>query len=186
MAWIAGEYVSLRAWERDDIRARWESDQTRDPLEAKLRHWHEAPKSLQQREAEFDAAQAEPDPTTVALIIEAEGRPVGDITLFEIEPRNSAAAIGLSIWRQEDRGRGYGTDAMRATLRWAFNQLNLHRIELSVDPSNAAAIHVYQALGFVEEGRRRDAHYADGCYVEDVIMGLLRPEFRVRDCRAAG
>jgi RimJ/RimL family protein N-acetyltransferase len=177
MAFIAGERVLLRAWEREDVHARWESDQTTDATEMKLRDWHEAPKSLQQREAEFDAAQAEPDATVVPLIIEVDGRAVGDINLFDLDTRNAVASIGLSVWRPEDRGKGFGTDAMRALIRWAFDQQNLHRIELSVDPRNAAALHVYAKLGFVEEGRRREAHFSDGCYVDDVTMGLLRADF---------
>ncbi|HEY8172696.1 MAG TPA: GNAT family protein [Dehalococcoidia bacterium] len=185
MAWIAGERVVLRAWERDDVRTRWETDQTADATEARLRDWHEAPKSLQQREAEFDAVIAESDATDVSLIIEAGGRAVGDINLFEIDTRNCRAAIGLSIWRPEDRGKGYGTDALRALMRWGFHQLNLHRIELSVDPGNDAAIHIYESLGFVEEGRRREAHYSDGCYVDDVLMAVLRQEFTAREHRAA-
>ena len=185
MAWIAGERVTLRAWERDDIQIRWESDQTADTEEQRLRDWHEAPRSLQQREAEFEAQVAEPDPATVAMIIEADGRVVGDINLFHIDTRNRAASIGLSIWRAEDRGRGFGTDAMRALLRWGFGELNLHRVELSVDPANERAIHIYEKLGFVHEGRRREAHYGDGRYVDDILMGLLGREFQVRDCRAA-
>ena len=123
------------------------------------------------------AAPAEPDESAVALIIEAEGRAVGDINLFEIDVRNRRASIGLSIWRQEDRGRGYGTDAMRALLGWAFREYNLHRVELSVDPSNTAAIRVYEKLGFAHEGRRREAHYTGGTFVDDVMMGLLRGDF---------
>jgi RimJ/RimL family protein N-acetyltransferase len=177
MAWIAGEKVVLRAWEREDVQARWEADQTADPTEMRLRDWHEPPRSLAAREAEFDAAVAEPDESVVALIIEAEGRAVGDINLFEIDTRNRRAAIGLSVWRPDDRNHGYGTDAMRALLAWAFREYNLHRVDLSVDPANHAAIHVYEKLGFVREGCRREAHYTGGAYVDDMIMGLLQRDF---------
>ena len=180
MAWIAGRKVNLRAWERDDVRLRWEADQTADPTEPHLRNWHEPPISLQQREAEFDATIAEPDGTIAAFVIEAEGRAVGDINLFQIEQRNQNALLGLSIWRAEDRGKGYGSDAIEALLRWAFNQLNLHRVELSVAPHNARAIAVYERLGFVQEGRRREAHFEDGHFIDELVMGLLRSEFEAR------
>lgn len=185
MAWIAGERVTLRSWEHDDVRVRWETDQTADSTEARLRDWHEPPKSLQQREAEFEAQQAEPDAAVVSLIIEVQGRAVGDINLFHVDTRNRNASVGLSIWEANDRNHGYGTDAMRALLRWAFRQLNLHRVELSVDPKNVAAIRAYGNAGFVEEGRRLEAHFTDGTYVDDVIMGVLRRDFEARECRAA-
>jgi RimJ/RimL family protein N-acetyltransferase len=177
MAWIAGDRVVLRSWEREDVQLRWDADQTSDTSEIRLRDWHEPPRSLVQREQEFEAEQNEPDATVVSLIIQAEGRAVGDINFFAIDTRNRNAEVGLSIWRAEDRCRGYGTDAMRAMLRWGFRHLNLHRVQLSVSPQNAVAVHVYEKLGFVVEGRRREHHYDDGCYQDEVIMGLLHREF---------
>ncbi len=182
MAWIAGERVVLRAWEREDVKLRWETDQTADATELRLRDWHGPPQSLQQREAEFDASQAEADPGTVSLIIQRDDQVVGDINLFHIDVRNRNASVGLSVWRADDRGKGYGSDALRSVLRWAFSELNLHRVELSVAPENAAAIHVYEKLGFVHEGSRREAHFSDAAYGDDVMMGLLRREFDAR-CR---
>lgn len=181
MAWIAGERVVLRAWERDDVRVRWEAAQTPDATGERLRNWHEPPRSLVEAEQEFEANQSEPDPNLILLIIDVDGRPVGDIAIFEIERRSQRAGIGLGIWRPEDRGQGYGTDALRATLRWAFRELNLHRVELGVDPENKAAIRVYEKLGFVVEGRRREHHFDDGRFIDELMMGLLRPEFEARE-----
>ncbi|MEX2247706.1 MAG: GNAT family protein [Dehalococcoidia bacterium] len=181
MAWIAGTRIVLRAWERDDIRARWEADQTPDATEQRLRDWHGPPRSLEQREQEFEDDQAEPDAASVSLIIEAEGRPVGDVNLFEMDDRNRHGRVGLSIWRGEDRDRGYGSDALRTMARWAFRQMNLHRLELSVDPRNDRAVHVYRKLGFVEEGCRRECHFDDGAYGDELVMGLLRTEFEARE-----
>lgn len=177
MAWIAGDRVLLRAWERDDVRAAWEAEQTADATGQRLRDWHEPPASLAEMEAEFDANISEPNVTRISLIIEAEGRPIGDINFFDIDERNRRAMVGLGIWRAEDRGKGYGTDALRAFLRWGFRHLNLHRVELGVSPANDAALRVYRRLGFTEEGRRRESHYDDGRYSDEIIMGLLRREF---------
>lgn len=185
MAWIAGQRVVLRSWERDDVRTRWEVDQTADAEEQRLRDWHEPPRSLQQREQEYEAALAEPDAASISLIIEAEGRPVGDINLFHIDTRNRNAQVGFSIWRRQDWDRGYGSDALRAMLRWAFGQLNLHRIELGVGTNNARALHVYEKLGFVREGARRENYFDDGCYHDELLMGLLGREFYAREARGA-
>jgi RimJ/RimL family protein N-acetyltransferase len=180
MAWIRGDRVVLRAWERDDVRVRWEADQTPDPTEIIMRDWHEPPRSLQQREAEFDAAH-EAETAGASLVIEHDGRPIGDINLFQVDQRNRSGFIGLSIWRPEDRDHGFGTDAIAALLRWAFRQYNLNRIELAVDPTNARAIHVYEKLGFTEEGRRRESHFGNGFYSDEVIMGILARDFEQRD-----
>ena len=186
MAWIAGERIVLRAWERDDVRAHWEAAQTADALGQRMRDWLEPPKPLAQLEQEFEANVADADPTVVRLIIEAERRAIGDIDLFHIEQRCRNAVVGLGIWRAEDRDRGYGTDALRTMLRWAFRHLNLHRIELSVEPDNVRAVRVYEKLGFVREGMRREHHYDDGCFRDELIMGLLGREFESIDRAARG
>ncbi len=181
MAWIAGERIVLRAWERDDVRALWEAAQTADDRGQRMRDWLEPPKSLAQLEAEFDGNVSDPDPAVVRMVIEAEGRAIGDIDLFHIDQRSRNAVVGLGIWCEEDRGRGFGTDALRTMVRWAFRHLNLHRIELSVEPDNARAVRVYEKLGFVREGMRREHHYDDGCYRDELIMGLLGREFEGND-----
>jgi len=66
-------------------------------------------------------------------------------------------------------------------LRWGFRHLNLHRIELSVEPENLRAVHVYEKLGFVREGMRREHHYDDGTYRDELIMALLGREFESTD-----
>jgi RimJ/RimL family protein N-acetyltransferase len=185
MAWIAGERVMLRAWERADVQACWEAAQSGEALGQRLRDWLEPPRSLYQREQEFEAVQGEPDPTVVRMIIEADGHAVGDIDLFHIETRNRNTLVGIGIWRAEDRGNGYGTDALRTMLRWAFRHLNLRRVELSVEPENETAVHVYEKVGFVVEGRRREHHYDDGCYRDELIMAVLRREFEALDHVAA-
>lgn len=185
MAWIAGERVVLRAWERDDVRACWEASRTADATAERLRHWHEPPRSLFEAEQEFESSQSESDPSVVRLVIDVDGRPIGDIDLFQIDQRNQNASVGLGIWREDDRGHGYGTDAVRALLRWAFRHLNLHRVELGVDPENKAAIRAYEKAGFVVEGRRREHHFDDGRFVDEVMMGVLRREFEARE-HAAG
>ncbi len=180
MAWIAGERVNLRAWERADVRAAWGAAQSPDGRGDRLRDWHKPPKSLQVMEAEFDAAVLDPDPAVLEFVIDADGRAVGDIDFFDIDRRNRNAIVGIGIWRTDDRGNGYGSDALRAALRWGFGQLNLHRVELSVDPKNAAAMHVYEKLGFVVEGRRREQWFEDGGYHDELMMALLGREFMAR------
>jgi RimJ/RimL family protein N-acetyltransferase len=181
MVWIAGDHVILRAWERDDVRVRWEAEQTADAESQRLRDWHEPPRSLFRREQDWESEQAEPDASIVSLVIVAGERPVGDINLFQIDQRNRHALMGLSLWRAEDADQGFGTDAIRAMLRWAFAHLNLHRVELAVDATNSRAIHVYDGLGFVREGVRRQHHYDAGEYHDELTMAILDHEFRARD-----
>ena len=181
MAWIPGERIVLRAWERDDVRSAWEAAQSAEGKGEELRDWRKPPRSLEEMEREFERSAAEPHADVIEFIIQADGRPVGDIDLFRIDDRNRCAMVGIGIWRSEDRGKGYGYDALVAVTRWAFDHLNLHRIELSCDTDNAAAIRIYEKAGFVLEGRRRRQHFQRGDYHDELIMGLLREDLDARE-----
>ncbi|MEN6401563.1 MAG: GNAT family protein, partial [Armatimonadia bacterium] len=73
---------------------------------------------------------------------------------------------------------GYGTDAMLTLCGFGFNQCNLHRIQLDVFAENARAIRCYEKVGFVHEGRRREAIFRHGRYQDLIVMGLLAEEYR--------
>ena len=75
------------------------------------------------------------------------------------------------------RGHGYGTDAMRVTLRYGFMELNLQRIQLNVYSYNERAIKSYLKAGFVVEGRQRGMLRRDGERWDFVYMSVLRDEW---------
>lgn len=75
-----------------------------------------------------------------------------------------------------------GADVSRKALdlaarRLALHQIDLHRVNLHVFSTNAAAIHLYEKVGFVHEGVLRQAAHIDGRYVDVVVMGILREEY---------
>jgi RimJ/RimL family protein N-acetyltransferase len=155
----------------------WEAGQSPDGRGERLRDWLKPPRSLEEMEREFERNAADPASDIIDFIIQADDRIIGDIDFFRIDERNRCALVGIGIWRAEDRGKGYGYDALVTACRWAFQQLNLHRIELSCDPDNAPAFHIYEKCGFVLEGRQRKRHFQDGDYHDELIMGLLREDF---------
>jgi RimJ/RimL family protein N-acetyltransferase len=112
------------------------------------------------------------------FVIESDGVGVGRCTLMNEDPLTRCAEVGISLLASA-RGRGVGTDALRQLVRFAFIRRNLRRLQLSVISSNAAAIGAYRKLGFVEEGRRREACWVRGSYEDEVLMGLLRSEWAV-------
>lgn len=177
MAWIAGERIILRAWERDDVRAAWEAAQSPDGKGEQLRDWRKPPKSFETMQREFEETIANPPADVLEFIIAVNERPIGDIDLFHIEDRNRCAMVGMGIWHAADRGHGYGLDALRTLCRWAFDHYNLHRIELSADPNNTPAIRIYEKCGFQREGISRLRHFEDSAWHDELRMGLLREDF---------
>jgi RimJ/RimL family protein N-acetyltransferase len=67
---------------------------------------------------------------------------------------------------------------MELMIDYGFNKLNLHRIDLGVHEFNERGRKAYKKLGFVEEGRKRDGHYANGKYHDVILMSILKNEWK--------
>jgi RimJ/RimL family protein N-acetyltransferase len=104
---------------------------------------------------------------------------IGTLFLKSSSPdmlHHRCSELGIDI-KREYQGQGYGTEAIRWVLDWAFNSAGLHRVELNVLGWNPRAARIYEILGFREEGRRRDCLFRDGRWWDEVHMGLLRGEW---------
>jgi len=110
-------------------------------------------------------------------IVKNDDTLIGNISLFRINHVNRSAITGIFIGEKENRGKGYGSEALRLILNYGFNTLNLHNIMLNVFSDNEQAIACYRKVGFTEFGRRRESSFKDGRYVDDVHMEILAPEF---------
>jgi RimJ/RimL family protein N-acetyltransferase len=114
-----------------------------------------------------------------------DDRLVGYVAIFTIEWHNGNGWIAIGIGDPADRGKGFGKEAMNLALRYAFHELGLHRLSLDVIADNKAAIQLYLALGFQEEGRMRERVHRDGLSSDLIYMGLLGREWQAGLSRAA-
>jgi RimJ/RimL family protein N-acetyltransferase len=85
--------------------------------------------------------------------------------------------IGIGLGETDCWGQGYGTDAMRVMLRYAFTELNLHRVTLNVFGYNERAIRSYEKTGFQVEGCERGALNRDGRRWDIIYMGILKADW---------
>ncbi|MDJ0826660.1 MAG: GNAT family protein [Rhodobacter sp.] len=120
------------------------------------------------------AQKAEP----YAWIIELDMRLIGSVRLHSLNAQDRRASLAIGILDASLLGQGLGTEAMRLVARYAFGALDLHRLSVRVLATNGRALAAYRKLGFVEEGRERQAAHVSGVWQDDVIMGLLAHEFR--------
>jgi RimJ/RimL family protein N-acetyltransferase len=103
---------------------------------------------------------------------------IGFINLFGIEWNHGNTWVGIGLGEREYWGKGYGTEAMQLVLRYAFTELNLHRVTLGVFDYNPRAIRSYEKAGFVHEGRVRKELLKNGQYWDALEMGILREEWQ--------
>ncbi len=103
---------------------------------------------------------------------------IGQLDLIKIDWPNRVGTIGVVIGTKENLGKGYGTEAIKLLQEFAFNKLNLNKLELDVRSFNERAIACYKKCGFIEEGRIRENFYVDGKYTDTIRMGLLKREWK--------
>ncbi len=105
-----------------------------------------------------------------------DGTTVGAVNLRNIDERDGTFSAGMQI-DVGQRGKGYGTAALRLILKYAFLERRLHKFNSGCVEGNAASIALHQKVGCVQEGVRRQVYYHDGRYFDDIQFGLTKDEF---------
>ncbi|MFJ3957656.1 GNAT family N-acetyltransferase [Arthrobacter sp. NPDC090010] len=108
-----------------------------------------------------------------------DGDLVGHITAWGMDPRVRTARIAIMIGPRY-QGQGYGGDALRVMLRVAFEEMAAHKVALDTWSFNERALRLYRSLGFVEEGRERDAVFHRSGFHDKIVLGMLESEYRER------
>lgn len=173
---LQGEKVRLTAVEKEDLAAisRWYQDagfaRLFDATPA-------APKSATQLARWLEEAEKAQNGYLFAIRPLDQETLLGYLELDGILWTNGSAWLALGLGQRDKWGKGYGTEAMQLALNFAFNELNLHRVQLSVFAYNERAIALYEKLGFVREGTYREHVRRDGSYYDMYLYGLLRREW---------
>ncbi len=107
-----------------------------------------------------------------------DDRLLGDINLEVTHWNCREAFVGLGIGPRDFWGRGYGTEAMQLALEYAFLEVNLERVTLTVFEYNPRAIRSYEKCGFRHEGRLRGALLREGKRWDMLYMGIRRAEWK--------
>ena len=177
MSVIHGKRVCLRAAEQGDVGKfhEWVNDpEVTRGLTLFL------PMSLTDEENWFNSL-AKRDQKEKPLVIEVRKgktwKMIGNCGVFDIDPVNRSAELGIMIGERSEWNKGYGSETMSLLVRHCFETLNLNRACLRVYTANVRAVRAYEKAGFVLEGRLREAVYKFGKYDDVLIMSVLRSEW---------
>ena len=121
-----------------------------------------------------------PNEIHFAIRTQEDDQLVGFVRLMHIDWSNGGARLLLGIVDKNDRGKGYGSEALQMILHYAFREMNLYRVSVNVLESNERALAFLHNHGFVDEVRRRQAVQRDGKYWDFLMLGLLAEEWSTK------
>ncbi|WP_354637384.1 GNAT family N-acetyltransferase [Kitasatospora camelliae] len=173
---VPGELVRLRPMEPSDAGALWRWNSDPEVMRWMVDGYRQTLASVTKRLAERGRNTYQD--VLYGVEVQADGRLIGLVRLHGAEPETGIAEIDVYLGEKDCWGRGYASDAMRTMCRYGFEQMRLHKIQLTVVAENHPARHIYQKIGFVEEGRLRQTFRRDGRWHDELVMGLLEGELR--------
>jgi RimJ/RimL family protein N-acetyltransferase len=182
---LRGERVYLAALDEGDIAAA--SEWTKDSDYLRLYDSRPAaPRTAAELGVELREAQRSQNDFLFGLRLRESDQLIGLVGLDGISWPHGTAFLSIGIGEARHRGQGYGREAMALLLRFAFDELNLHRLCLTVFAYNEGAIALYESLGFTREGVYREHLHRDGQHHDMILYGILRREWQEqRDERLA-
>lgn len=169
---IAGEHVILRAFERDDAERcyRWMNDPN---IVRTLKSRY--PIAFQNEMEWLDRAmQANWNERHFAIERKDDRTHIGNASIHDIDWVSRTAAFGLFVGEPSAWNRGFGSDAIRTLVRFAFEEMNLRKLRINVFEYNDRAKHVLETQGFVQEGRLRREFYREGTWHDLLILSIFR------------
>jgi RimJ/RimL family protein N-acetyltransferase len=173
---IKGKKVLLRAIEESDldILHKWANDPETQDVIGNV-HF---PSSMDFHKMWFQNLKT--DLLNQRLAIEAPGTGIiGISSIINIDWRNNHAWHGVMLGAANIRGKGYGVDAVMATMRYAFEELHLERLDGSIIDYNKVSYSFYcgKKLGWKEEGRRRNYYFRKGRYWDQIVVGVTKQDY---------
>ena len=173
---LEGETVELRRHDRANyaLYAEWYGD----PEIWHLTSWAPSPLNRPAVEKLFEDRELSPVDDSFAIHVKDDDEPVGVISLMNISDANESAELSVIVGHPDDRHQGYGTEAIELLLRYAFEELRLNRVGLSAFDFNGEAISAYEKLGFVVEGRYRQAIKRNSGFHDAILMSILKDEWQ--------
>lgn len=173
MLTLKGENLYLRALEPEDLEFIyalendeniWEVSNTQTPYSKFLiaQYLENAHQDI------YEAKQLR-----LAICKKEDAKAIGLIDLFDFDPKNHRAGIGIVIQNQHDRGKGLGAEALKLLVWYAFQHLNLHQLYANIGSDNEISLKLFTTFGFQKIGVKKDWHFLQGKYHDEEIYQLI-------------
>jgi len=102
-------------------------------------------------------------------ICTTDNKTIGLIDLFDFDPKNHRAGIGIVIEESKDRNNGVGAEALSLLYNYAFSTLDLRQLYANVSEDNIVSIHLFEKMGFIRIGIKKDWIFSNGTYKNEIL-----------------
>ncbi len=112
------------------------------------------------------------------LIIESveENKAVGVIDLFDIDPYNRRAGVGILVYDKKDKGQGYASVALQLLIRYSFMILQLNQLYCNILFDNTPSLNLFRSKGFLTVGIKREWVKTTSGWMDEYLLQLLNPK----------
>lgn len=173
--YLKGTQVYLRAIEEEDANETylsWLNNQetTKGLVTGRF------PSSMQSLKSYLRSVTQGENSVMFAICLVENDKHIGNIKLDQFDYFARTAELGVLIGEQNHRGKGIGSESCKLVLDFAFANLNLRKVTLSVFSNNPIAIKTYERLGFQVEGRLKQHFFSDGQYHDKIYMSYFKQQ----------
>lgn len=176
MITLKGQHCYLRALEPEDLEfvfaiendeTIWEVSNTQTPYSRYLikQYLENAHQDI------YEAKQLR-----LAICKTATQKAIGLIDLFDFDPKNHRAGIGIVIQETTNRSKGIGKEALGLLINYAFQQLHLHQLYANIGINNEISLKLFTTFGFQKIGIKKDWVYLRGNYYDEFMMQLINTQ----------
>lgn len=107
------------------------------------------------------------------VISKHSNQPMGFIDLYEFDPINKKAGVGIVILDLKNRGNGYGREALELMIEYSFSVLDLHQLYCQITESNTQSLRLFESLGFSKVALKKDWTLWDGSFSNEWFLQLI-------------
>ncbi len=172
---LIGEKIYLRAPQEGDEKVYALSENN---PEARAYLYYALPTSIAFHRKQIEDRMNDPHTVLFTIATIDPDTPIGNTAFVRIDWVGRMATFYIAIAESKNWSHGYGREATRLMVDYAFDTLNLNRVQLHVSKKNERAVKLYKEIGFQVEGTLRQAMYFDNAYIDFYVMGILREDWR--------
>ena len=113
----------------------------------------------------------------LVISLQSVSRPIGLIDLFDFDPKHGRVGIGIVIFLEEDRGKGFAFQSLEMICNYAFTHLNMHQVYANITNDNEASIDLFEKVGFKKVGTKKDWIFSEGKFKNEHLYQFVKNVF---------